>query len=252
MTAHLWSENAEGWARDIRDGLDIINDRFGLPFFVSQLPDLNGKCILDAGCGEGRSTRAIVQRGSTVIGADISSTMLEIAEREESENPKGIRYINASCHALDSIKSNSIDVITSYMSLMDMPDIDQAISEFSRTLKSQGEIFIMVRHPCFFTPGFSIFKTNSENRAGLTISRYFESENYIDKFRFGGPSSNEFKMLRFPYTLSKYIESLINFGFTIRNLQEPRPTEMLCATHPRLVFWRKQAACFLFLHAKLN
>jgi SAM-dependent methyltransferase len=252
ITARLWSENAESWARDLRGGLDIINDSFGLPFFVSQLPDLNGQCVLDAGCGEGRSTRAIAQKGATVIGVDISSTMLAIANNEETHNPKGIKYIEASCHALDPIKSNSIDVITSYMALMDMPDIDRAINEFSRTLKSHGELFIMVRHPCFLTPGFSIFNTKNENRAGLTISQYFQDNSYLDTFRFGGPPSNEFTMLRFPYTLSKYIESLINSGFSIQTIQEPRPTETLCATYPRLEFWRKHAACFLFLRAKLG
>lgn len=251
-TAHLWGENAKDWSEGIRDGLDVINTQFGLPFFVNKLPNLKGKTVLDAGCGEGRSTRAIATPESNIIGVDISKSMLEFARLEENKNPLGIQYIDASCHALEAIPSKSIDIITCYMSLMDMPDIDQVMREFSRVLNPQGEVFIMVRHPCFITPGFSIYSSKTSQRAGLTVSSYFENNTYIDKFSFPERPNKQFEIIRFPYTLTRYIESLRNANFLIHDLQEPTPPESLCAKQPRFHFWRKHAAIFLFIHGKLN
>ena len=247
----MWDKNAKDWSEGIRNGHDLINSQFGIPFFVSQLPDLRGKTILDAGCGEGRSSRAIAQRDSNIIGVDISTSMLELARSEEAQHPKGIEYIEGSCHALDAIESKSIDVVTSYMSLMDMPDLDQVIHEFARVLKPQGKIFIMVRHPCFFTPGFSIYPSRTAQRAGVTVSGYFKNDAYIDRFSFSESPNTQFEVIRFPYTLTRYMASLSNSGFILKDLKEPIPSENFCAAHPRFDFWRTHAGIFLFMQAML-
>lgn len=252
QTERLWSDNARVWSEGIRDGLDVINNQFGLPFFVGRLPGLRGKTILDAGCGEGRSTRAIAQSEARMIGVDVSPKMLEFARLEEAQRPRGITYVEASCHSLDAIAAESIDVVTSYMSLMDMPDIDKVMLEFARILKPEGQILVMVRHPCFFTPGFSIYQSRTAARAGVTVSGYFDNSAYIDKFSFSGRQKNHFEILRFPYTLTRYVASLRNAGFALKDLQEPAPSESLCAAQPRLEFWRKHAAIFLFLHGELK
>lgn len=248
----MWSKNAKNWSAGIRDGLDVINNQFGLPFFVSQLPDLKGKTVLDAGCGEGRSSRAIIQPGARIIGVDISSSMLDFAREEEAQHPKGIQYIEASCDLLDTIESKSIDIVTCYMSLMDMPNIDQVMHQFSRVLKPNGEIFIMVRHPCFFTPGFSVYRSKTDERAGVTVSSYFKNDAYIDRFSFPELPKAQFEVIRFPYTLSQYMASMNNAGFILQGLKEPTPPISLCATHPRLNFWRTHAGIFLFLQGILN
>ena len=49
---------------------------------LSQLPnDLNGARVLDAGCGVGQVTQALVERGAHVTAIDISPSLIEIAQR---------------------------------------------------------------------------------------------------------------------------------------------------------------------------
>lgn len=57
------------------------------------LGDLAGKSVLDLACGSGYFTRLIEAWGAdTVVGADISAEMIDIARRRERENPLGIEY----------------------------------------------------------------------------------------------------------------------------------------------------------------
>ncbi len=49
---------------------------------LAQLPeDLTGLRILDAGCGPGMATIELARRGATVVGADISPALIEIAQK---------------------------------------------------------------------------------------------------------------------------------------------------------------------------
>jgi SAM-dependent methyltransferase len=57
------------------------------------MPDLNGKRVLDLGCGFGEHCKRFVECGAQkVVGIDISEKMLEVA-RAENTDPK-ITYIN--------------------------------------------------------------------------------------------------------------------------------------------------------------
>ncbi|UNO43371.1 class I SAM-dependent methyltransferase [Streptomyces sp. MST-110588] len=58
------------------------------------LGDLRGKTALDMGCGEGRYTRLLRERGAAqVTGIDASEGMLEHARQREREEPRGVRYL---------------------------------------------------------------------------------------------------------------------------------------------------------------
>jgi hypothetical protein len=50
-------------------------------------------------------------------------------------------------------------------------------------------------------------------------------------------------------TLSEYINLLLESGFKLRHILEPRPTEEGCRKHPALERWRDHAALFLHIHA---
>lgn len=56
--------------------------------------DLAGKSVLDLACGEGFHTRVLKQKGATrVLGVDISSSMIDLARKEEATRPLGIDYL---------------------------------------------------------------------------------------------------------------------------------------------------------------
>ena len=62
-------------------------------------------------------------------------------------------------------------------------------------------------------------------------------------------NSVPFKMPAFPRTLSEYINTLINSGFILKKIDEPRPSPEMCKNHEWLNRWREHAALFLYFHA---
>jgi len=55
--------------------------------------DLAGTDVLDLACGEGYYTRQLKERGAArVVGVDVSTGMIELARKQEAEQPLGIEY----------------------------------------------------------------------------------------------------------------------------------------------------------------
>src|SRR5258706_3038615 len=62
---------------------------------------------VDVGCGTGQSTVALKKIANSVVGVDISTDMLRLAE----EKP-GIRYIQSAAEDLEILDSNAFDLLT--------------------------------------------------------------------------------------------------------------------------------------------
>jgi magnesium-protoporphyrin O-methyltransferase len=61
----------------VREGRDTMRAAM-----LSRLPeDLRGARVLDAGCGAGPMTEVLAQRGASVVAADISPSLLDVARR---------------------------------------------------------------------------------------------------------------------------------------------------------------------------
>lgn len=55
--------------------------------------DISGKAVLDLACGDGHYTRLLKDLGpSRVVGVDISTKMIELAEESERADPLGVEY----------------------------------------------------------------------------------------------------------------------------------------------------------------
>jgi 2-polyprenyl-3-methyl-5-hydroxy-6-metoxy-1,4-benzoquinol methylase len=79
--------------------------------FLGHLGDVSGKSVLDLACGEGYYTRKMRRGGaSRVVGVDISGGMLELAIKQELEDPLGIEYVLSAAEDLGKIAD--FDVVT--------------------------------------------------------------------------------------------------------------------------------------------
>lgn len=103
---------------------------------------IKGKKILDAGCGSGRDARYFTEKGYEVIGIDLATNLLNIAQ---SEAPK------ASFQKMDIRKiefaDDFFDGIWAMASVLHLPknQLDTALAEFFRVLKPEGILYLSVK-----------------------------------------------------------------------------------------------------------
>lgn len=106
---------------------------------------LNGKRVLDAGCGNGRYSYALSNLGaSEVVGFDMSETNLEDANKRLSGRPRdGLSYECGS--VLDMpFEDESFDFVFSNGVLHHTTDLDKGLNELLRVLKKDGRGFLML------------------------------------------------------------------------------------------------------------
>jgi SAM-dependent methyltransferase len=256
--AHAWDRNADSWAEQVRKGWDIYREVYNNPAFLefigASIGDLAGKSVLDAGCGEGYNTRILARRGAKMTGADISARMIELARQEEHSEPLGVRYEVNSFSDLSIFAEASFDAAVSFMALMDGPDFPGATRAIGRVLRPGGTLVFSITHPCFMTKGFNWIRDESEKETALTVARYFDDESWIERWKFNKapePQAAEpFAVPRFDRTLSFYLNTLIESGFALGRIGEPRPSEEACRVHPFLRRWREHAPLFFYVSAQ--
>ncbi|MGQ0736869.1 MAG: class I SAM-dependent methyltransferase [Acidobacteriota bacterium] len=104
------------------------------------LPDMEGLTALDAGCGTGRYTHLLLERGARrVVGVDRSAAMLD-------RSVAGLIRLRADLAAL-SLRDESFDVIVSGLALADVADLPKVVHEWARVLRPGGVVVMSTLHP---------------------------------------------------------------------------------------------------------
>lgn len=254
QVSEYWNDNAPVWIDQVGKGFDIYREELNNPAIFESIGDVGGKCILDAGCGEGRNTRLLAKRGAKVCGVDLSEAMIARAREEEAQSKLGIKYLTGSYCQMPFFQDSQFDQVVSFMALMDGPDYERAVREIRRVLKPGGELVFSISHPCFMTGGYGWVVDQEGNKTKLTVAGYFDEEPYIDRWKFSqspdADSLPEFAIPCFPRTLCEYLNPLIEGGFSIVRLNEPRPSEETCQKYPGFRGWRDIAAVFLHVKAR--
>ena len=134
----------EGY-RAIRDREGNANDLFEIPALFSLLPDLNGKSILDLGCGFGEHCVEFVNKGaSKVVGIDISEKMLEVAKKENS-NP-AITYMLLPIEDIEMV-DGKFDIVISSLAFHYVEDFDGAVKKIYDKLNTGGNFIFHRKTP---------------------------------------------------------------------------------------------------------
>jgi malonyl-CoA O-methyltransferase len=121
---------------------------------LALLPDVQGRSVLDAGCGTGRYLQELKVRGASAIGVDLSAQMLERARSVSNS------VARADFRALP-FGACAIDLVVCGLALGDVADLELALAEIARVMRPGGCVIYSVVHP---------------NGEALGWSRTFESD----------------------------------------------------------------------------
>jgi ubiquinone/menaquinone biosynthesis C-methylase UbiE len=127
-------------------------------------------------------------------------------------------------------REDSFDFAIATMSFMDMPDHPRVIAESHRVIRRGGFLQFSISHPCFFTPRWKWVRDGTGAKVALEVGDYFRELNGdIDEWTFGAAPPDvrsrvkKFKTPQFTRPLSSWVNLLIDAGFTIDRVEEPRP-----------------------------
>ena len=228
----IWDSQTGEWARFVRTPGHDPSVGFNLPCLLDLLPP-PGRRTLDLGCGEGRVGRALGQLGHRVVGVDSSPGMVQLAAEFQEA-------VVADAAALP-FEDGAFDLVTAFMSLMDMDDPDAAIRETARVLELGGRFCFCISHP------LSTAGTFGDERipgAPFVFDGAYFDERRVDLVSDRDGIRIEFASLHRP--LGAWTSALELSGFAIEGLREP--------PYPRAL-WKDDAAerwqrVPLFLHVR--
>ena len=114
-------------------------DRFAQS--LGSLPELNGKLVLDIGCGTGRFAEIALDNGATVVGVDLSLAV-DAAYKNIGAHPR-MHIVQADVFKLP-LALDAFDVIYSLGVLHHTPDCRKAFERLPPHLKPGGRVVITV------------------------------------------------------------------------------------------------------------
>jgi 2-polyprenyl-6-hydroxyphenyl methylase/3-demethylubiquinone-9 3-methyltransferase len=98
---------------------------------------LDGKDVLDVGCGGGILTEAMARRGARVTGIDLSEKALSVAQLHLHESKLDIRYEKI---AIEDC-GGEFDVVTCMELLEHVPDPASMVASCARLVRPGGHVF---------------------------------------------------------------------------------------------------------------
>ncbi len=110
--------------------------------WIHTLAALSGKQVLDVGCGGGILADAMARKGAQVLGIDLASKSLKVAQLHALEaGTQGVQYREVSAEALAAERPESFDVVTCMEMLEHVPDPASVVQACARLVKPGGWVF---------------------------------------------------------------------------------------------------------------
>lgn len=214
-----WDNAAENYIEKNNQGKNFHSQIY-LVAVNELLENVNGKRVLDAGCGDGFFSLELAQKGALVTAIDGSDAMLNIAKRKHTHD--NLQYYNMDLTRKLTFEDKFFDIVVANMLLMDIAEIELFIFEVSRVLKKPGTFVFSITHPCFFLGDWEEDENNTKS--------YKKIRNYLDErveeLNFWG------KTLHYHRPLSRYMDAIEKAGMYVSSFKEPIPSRESVESRP--------------------
>jgi len=197
------------------------------PAFFDLVPRPFG-LTLEVGCGEGRVTRDLARRGHRVVAVDATDKLIRLARDADPGN----HYLRCDAAALPFANS-AFDLAVFYNSLMDIDDMEAAVSEAARVLDAGGTMCACVTHP---VADAGRFESREAGARFVIEGTYLGPRRWLEiPVERGGLAMN---FAGWAYPLEGYFGALERAGFVVQAVREPRVDDV-AITDPSEERWRR-------------
>ncbi|WP_326646982.1 class I SAM-dependent methyltransferase [Streptosporangium sp. NBC_01755] len=202
----------DGFAETFADEAagSAYNALYDRPTVLDLIGDVDGRRVLDAGCGPGLYLTELIARGADAIGFDQSADMVRHARRRLGPAVPVRRHDLD--EPLDWLPDATIDLILATLVIHYVHDRVAALRELHRVLRPQGRLVLSTSHPAadWLADGGSYFDARHVDETwscGL-LHRYWRQP------------------------LQYWVEEFTAADFTIEHLVEHRPVPEMAHRYP--------------------
>lgn len=204
-----WETSAAAWISDMGEAGDFSRRHILDAPMLARIREKGFTRALDVGAGEGRFCRMMRSEGLEVIGVEPTPSLHAMAQ---ARDPSGT-YVDAMAENLP-FEDASFDLVVSYLTLIDIDGIEEAIGEMARVLRPGGSLLIA--------------NLNSFNTAGgwKTVpdgTRRFEIDNYLTE-RAEWVSWRGISIRNWHRPFHTYMRLLLDTGLRLVFFDEPAPS----------------------------
>ncbi len=110
--------------------------------WIDQQAGIQGKRVLDIGCGGGILAESMAMRGALVTGIDLSEKALKVAKLHQLESGAQLEYRLISAEDFAAEQPESYDVVTCMEMLEHVPDPASILAACAALVKPGGWVFL--------------------------------------------------------------------------------------------------------------
>lgn len=115
--------------------------------WIESLAPVKGLNVLDVGCGGGILADSLARRGAQVLGIDLATKALRVAQLHALEaGTQGVKYREVSAEALAAEQPGTFDVVTCMEMLEHVPDPASVVQACATLVKPGGWVFFSTIH----------------------------------------------------------------------------------------------------------
>ena len=232
----LWETHASWWIDGFTDGADPEYEEQILPLAAEELAGADR--VLDVGCGDGQVSRLATRLGaSLVVGVDPTRNQIDVAAKRGEAH-----FARAGADSLP-FADETFDAVVACLVFEHIREVDAAISEVARVLRSGGRFCFFLNHPLLQTPGSGWIDDQiiEPPEQYWRIGPYLVEQETVEEVE---------KDVFIPFIhrpLSRYVNAMISNGLTLGRMVEPAPPPGFlaraheyqdAATIPRLLYLR--------------
>lgn len=209
---------------------------------LALLPAVDGRRVLDLGCGAGQLAHYLAAIGATdVVGADVSDRMLALAASQWA-HPR-VTYCRGAIEEV-TFPLERFDLVVSSLAMHYVEDYRELIRRIAGWLAPCGILVYSTEHPVFTArlPSHGWALDEAGRRTRWCLDRYADEGGREEAWFVPG-------VRKVHRTFATLINGLLDAGLVVERVVEPVPSEQWLHEHP-LARDERRRPMFLLVRAR--
>jgi ubiquinone/menaquinone biosynthesis C-methylase UbiE len=210
--------------------------------FLSLLPEVDGRRVLDLGCGAGQLALHLANQGAAeIIGVDVSQTMLDLARNERSH--ARVKYVLVAIEDV-AFPPERFDLVASSLAFHYVADYVGLLRRIARWLVPGGVLVYSTEHPIYTArlPNNGWVLDDHGQRTGWSLDHYADEGPRLEHWFVDG-------VRKYHRTVAALLNGILDAGLQIERVLEPVPRDERLQRRPEFLDERRRPM-FLLVRAR--